>query len=334
MKLIDEIMNEKNARSEAAAEKERLELEKERVEKELAIKEAEIKRENNKVKFENLKKDLSNGIVPEEWEAIYQRFAVRIKDELINNAKTRFYLEEETTEEYYNLKVSVCSEGQSEKELMNEYLTNRLKEDGFYACSFCLSKIEERYALPSDYEKQKSIQEEYDEDARRKNDEIELEWFSDYLDGEEQSRYPRYVTAKVAPLICSGIKYVYKIVCEGSTESDAVLELDYVNIKPPKKLFLTAIITSVFFNVFDIICLFSNKLQYPFFLFHLTGIVTAIALWQFISFIYYVKRVCKKYRGFKRVAYAVLLLLCMLIFAAIVVFQFILCLAAVDTMLQ
>ena len=166
-------------------------------------------------RFAELKSDVDKGNPPEEWVKLYDKYIAKIKAEL-SGASEEFSFTDAVTQEYYEQKELIHSGGESERTLLNGYMVKRLKKEGFKNVVFELRRRTERYSTPEDFENQRRLQEEYDEEANLKYYAAVEKYNSDYLNMDAPNQTDRAYRPRQAQLQKSGVRYHYEIVVSGS----------------------------------------------------------------------------------------------------------------------
>lgn len=216
MSLRDDLLEEKRKQKEQeeAAERSRQvqsQQEEQRIQKETQKRNAEMK-----IRFETLKNNVKNGNVPEEWTQIYDKYIEKIKAALSGDSE-EFSFTESVTKEYYDSKENFRDGSESERTLLNSFLTQKLKDEGFKNVIFELHCRTERYSTEEDYNRQARQQEEYDKEADAKY------WadVANYNNGGYEymaapDRSERAYRPKKAKLGQSGVSCYYEFVVSGS----------------------------------------------------------------------------------------------------------------------
>lgn len=171
-----------------------------------------------KSKYNELKKQLKLGIVPEKWNELYKEYVAKIEDKLSKHKEDNssfsfsFPISEDEYRGYFHgdSKTYVYSEGY----LLNEFLTNKFSEEQCYSGSFELEDDVKSY--PSDQDQRK-----YDEAMRRYNDAY-MKWsVQESLSGRsvianEISIHKNPYKKPVEPILnCSIIEHNYRVKITG-----------------------------------------------------------------------------------------------------------------------
>lgn len=216
MSLRDDLLEQKSkkkAQQEAITEQ-HAKLEQQRREKEQH--EAKLREDDAADRFNKLKSDVESGNPPAEWLRLYEKYVNKIKIEL-SGENDEFSFVDTVSKEYYEQKEAIHSGKESERTLLNGFISQKLKDEGFQNVVFELRCRTERYSTPEDYESQSRRQEEYDSQASAKYY-ADVEKFNNggYLDMDTPNSTDKAYRPKQASLSKSGIRYHYEIVASGS----------------------------------------------------------------------------------------------------------------------
>ena len=182
--------------------------------------------------YETLAEAVQQGNIPEEWDKIYDSYTEKIKVHILAG-NLSFSFKDTVTQEYYEEKASVCKGKNSAVTLMNEYLTKRLKKDGFSSAKFRLIDEVSYYATEWDLANQQSEQERNDAKAY---EDYERDW-NNYHNNDTGGRAPSisdYVP-KQAKLKKTGEKHDYFFAVSGSLYSKSSGKV--VNSKNDSKIY-------------------------------------------------------------------------------------------------
>ncbi len=193
-------------------------IEQKRKESEQAKIAAELQQRENVQKFTALKENYSKGIVPSEWEEIYDKYAAKIREWFSNNSDD-FICKDSITEEYFRSKADNGDGSTSELTLMNEYLTKRLQSDGFNGAQFKLVEETETYATDEDWARYRA---ESEEDKRRIMDNYREALWNEFSKDAGMGDANNVAAPRISTVsLCStGTRQVYYIVVKCYLEDD------------------------------------------------------------------------------------------------------------------
>ena len=217
--LRDELVEKKRLEKERQDANTRIREENEAKRQAQAKQDAQKREENAASRFEALKSEVERGNPPEEWVKLYDKYIEKIKKTL-SGATDEFSFTETVSKDYYEQKEAVRSGKETERTLMNAFLTQKLKDEGFKNVVFELFRRSERYATEEDFARQSRQQEAYDAQAQAKYDADVARYNSgsyEYMAAPEST--DRAYRPKTATLSKSGIRYFYEIVVRGSLYS-------------------------------------------------------------------------------------------------------------------
>ena len=115
--------------------------------------------------FDAFARQVKEGHVPDEWVKLYDGYVEKIKEHILKG-NLSFHFKDAVTADYYQEKASVNKGKNSVVTLMNDYLTKRLKQDGFSSAKFRLVDEITYYATDQDYADQQARQEINDAKAQ------------------------------------------------------------------------------------------------------------------------------------------------------------------------
>lgn len=190
--------------------------------------------EECKSNFDKLREDLDKNEVPAEWVELCDKTFEKLKIELENLKEKTFSLKVDSTKKLYK---SFFYEGEASEFspgiLLNEYMTNRLKAEGFFDTSACLSSYETRYSTEEDeanynkavqehFRKTKPIYDKYERELAEWNSKNAI--YQDYLKSSSgginspsaPGRRPTYPMIPAPTKATSGVKVQYAIFLKGS----------------------------------------------------------------------------------------------------------------------
>lgn len=213
MSLRDELLNQQKeqAQKEKARKKEQ-QSEQEQSEQNFKMQRERLQKQAEAA-YETLEKQVREGNIPEEWDSIYDKYVEKIKSHILAGNLT-FSFKDTVTQKYYEEKASVCKGKNSAATLMSEYLTKRLKKDGFASAKFCLTDEVSYYATEWDIANQQAEQERKNAKAYEDYDRDWNNWYNNDTGGRAPSQSD-YVP-KQAKLKKTGEKHNYCFIVSGS----------------------------------------------------------------------------------------------------------------------
>ena len=213
MSLRDELLNQQKeqAQKEKARKKEQ-QSEQEQSEQNFKMQRERLQKQAEAA-YETLEKQVREGNIPEEWDSIYDKYVEKIKSHILAGNLT-FSFKDTVTQKYYEEKASVCKGKNSAATLMSEYLTKRLKKDGFASAKFCLTDEVSYYATERDIANQQAEQERKNAKAYEDYDRDWNNWYNNDTGGRAPSQSD-YVP-KQAKLKKTGEKHNYCFIVSGS----------------------------------------------------------------------------------------------------------------------
>ena len=130
MSLRDDLVNQQKEQSqknrEKAKEDKALSLQREQNYKQ---QKAQLQKQKEDA-FDAFARQVKEGHVPDEWVKLYDGYVEKIKEHILKG-NLSFHFKDAVSADYYQEKASVNKGKNSVVTLMNDYLTKRLKQDGF-----------------------------------------------------------------------------------------------------------------------------------------------------------------------------------------------------------
>lgn len=163
--------------------------------------------------FDAFAQQVKEGHVPDEWVKLYDGYVEKIKEHILKG-NLSFHFKDAVSADYYQEKASVNKGKNSVVTLMNDYLTKRLKQDGFSSAKFRLVDEITYYATDQDYADQQARQEINDAKAQADYDSAWNNWYNYDTGGRAPSQSD--FKPKQAKLIKTGEKHNYYFVVSGS----------------------------------------------------------------------------------------------------------------------
>lgn len=142
-----------------------------------------------------------------------RRLRGKIKEHILKG-NLSFHFKDAVSADYYQEKASVNKGKNSVVTLMNDYLTKRLKQDGFSSAKFRLVDEITYYATDQDYADQQARQEINDAKAQADYDSAWNNWYN--YDGAGRAPSQSDFKPKQAKLVKTGEKHNYYFVVSGS----------------------------------------------------------------------------------------------------------------------
>lgn len=144
---------------------------------------------------------------------LYDGYVEKIKEHILKG-NLSFHFKDAVSADYYQEKASVNKGKNSVVTLMNDYLTKRLKQDGFSSAKFRLVDEITYYATDQDYADQQARQEINDAKAQADYDSAWNNWYN--YDGAGRAPSQSDFKPKQAKLVKTGEKHNYYFVVSGS----------------------------------------------------------------------------------------------------------------------
>ena len=163
--------------------------------------------------FDAFARQVKEGHVPDEWVKLYDGYVEKIKEHILKG-NLSFHFKDAVSADYYQEKASVNKGKNSVVTLMNDYLTKRLKQDGFSSAKFRLVDEITYYATDQDYADQQARQEINDAKAQADYDSAWNNWYNYDTGGRAPSQSD--FKPKQAKLVKTGEKHNYYFVVSGS----------------------------------------------------------------------------------------------------------------------
>ena len=163
--------------------------------------------------FDAFAQQVKEGHVPDEWVKLYDGYVEKIKEHILKG-NLSFHFKDAVSADYYQEKASVNKGKNSVVTLMNDYLTKRLKQDGFSSAKFRLVDEITYYATDQDYADQQARQEINDAKAQADYDSAWNNWYN--YDGAGRAPSQSDFKPKQAKLVKTGEKHNYYFVVSGS----------------------------------------------------------------------------------------------------------------------
>ncbi len=177
MSLRDDLVNQQKEQSqknrEKAKEEKALSLQREQNYKQ---QKAQLQKQKEDA-FDAFAQQVKEGHVPDEWVKLYDGYVEKIKEHILKG-NLSFHFKDAVTADYYQEKASVNKGKNSVVTLMNDYLTKRLKQDGFSSAKFRLVDEITYYATDQDYADQQARQEINDAKAQADYENSWNNWYN------------------------------------------------------------------------------------------------------------------------------------------------------------
>lgn len=213
MSLRDDLVNQQKEQSqknrEKAKEEKALSLQREQNYKQ---QKAQLQKQKEDA-FDAFARQVKEGHVPDEWVKLYDGYVEKIKEHILKG-NLSFHFKDAVSADYYQEKASVNKGKNSVVTLMNDYLTKRLKQDGFSSAKFRLVDEITYYATDQDYADQQARQEINDAKAQGDYDSAWNNWYNYDTGGRAPSQSD--FKPKQAKLVKTGEKHNYYFVVSGS----------------------------------------------------------------------------------------------------------------------
>ena len=213
MSLRDDLVNQQKEQSqknrEKAKEEKALSLQREQNYKQ---QKAQLQKQKEDA-FDAFAQQVKEGHVPDEWVKLYDGYVEKIKEHILKG-NLSFHFKDAVTADYYQEKASVNKGKNSVVTLMNDYLTKRLKQDGFSSAKFRLVDEITYYATDQDYADQQARQEINDAKAQADYDSAWNNWYN--YDTGGRAPLQSDFKPKQAKLVKTGEKHNYYFVVSGS----------------------------------------------------------------------------------------------------------------------
>lgn len=213
MSLRDDLVNQQKEQSqknrEKAKEEKALSLQREQNYKQ---QKAQLQKQKEDA-FDAFAQQVKEGHVPDEWVKLYDGYVEKIKEHILKG-NLSFHFKDAVSADYYQEKASVNKGKNSVVTLMNDYLTKRLKQDGFSSAKFRLVDEITYYATDQDYADQQARQEINDAKAQADYDSAWNNWYN--YDGAGRAPSQSDFKPKQAKLVKTGEKHNYYFVVSGS----------------------------------------------------------------------------------------------------------------------
>lgn len=213
MSLRDDLVNQQKEQSqknrEKAKEEKALSLQREQNYKQ---QKAQLQKQKEDA-FDAFARQVKEGHVPDEWVKLYDGYVEKIKEHILKG-NLSFHFKDAVSADYYQEKASVNKGKNSVVTLMNDYLTKRLKQDGFSSAKFRLVDEITYYATDQDYADQQARQEINDAKAQADYDSAWNNWYNYDTGGRAPSQSD--FKPKQAKLVKTGEKHNYYFVVSGS----------------------------------------------------------------------------------------------------------------------
>ena len=213
MSLRDDLVNQQKEQSqknrEKAKEEKALSLQREQNYKQ---QKAQLQKQKEDA-FDAFAHQVKEGHVPDEWVKLYDGYVEKIKEHILKG-NLSFHFKDAVSADYYQEKASVNKGKNSVVTLMNDYLTKRLKQDGFSSAKFRLVDEITYYATDQDYADQQARQEINDAKAQADYDSAWNNWYN--YDGAGRAPSQSDFKPKQAKLVKTGEKHNYYFVVSGS----------------------------------------------------------------------------------------------------------------------
>lgn len=213
MSLRDDLVNQQKEQSqknrEKAKEEKALSLQREQNYKQ---QKAQLQKQKEDA-FDAFARQVKEGHVPDEWVKLYDGYVEKIKEHILKG-NLSFHFKDAVSADYYQEKASVNKGKNSVVTLMNDYLTKRLKQDGFSSAKFRLVDEITYYATDQDYADQQARQQINDAKAQGDYDSAWNNWYNYDTGGRAPSQSD--FKPKQAKLVKTGEKHNYYFVVSGS----------------------------------------------------------------------------------------------------------------------
>lgn len=213
MSLRDDLVNQQKEQSqknrEKAKEEKALSLQREQNYKQ---QKAQLQKQKEDA-FDAFARQVKEGHVPDEWVKLYDGYVEKIKEHILKG-NLSFHFKDAVSADYYQEKASVNKGKNSVVTLMNDYLTKRLKQDGFSSAKFRLVDEITYYATDQDYADQQARQQINDAKAQADYDSAWNNWYNYDTGGRAPSQSD--FKPKQAKLVKTGEKHNYYFVVSGS----------------------------------------------------------------------------------------------------------------------
>lgn len=213
MSLRDDLVNQQKEQSqknrEKAKEEKALSLQREQNYKQ---QKAQLQKQKEDA-FDAFAQQVKEGHVPDEWVKLYDGYVEKIKEHILKG-NLSFHFKDAVSADYYQEKAAVNKGKNSVVTLMNDYLTKRLKQDGFSSAKFRLVDEITYYATDQDYADQQARQEINDAKAQADYDSAWNNWYN--YDGAGRAPSQSDFKPKQAKLVKTGEKHNYYFVVSGS----------------------------------------------------------------------------------------------------------------------
>lgn len=213
MSLRDDLVNQQKEQSqknrEKAKEEKALSLQREQNYKQ---QKAQLQKQKEDA-FDAFAQQVKEGHVPDEWVKLYDGYVEKIKEHILKG-NLSFHFKDAVSADYYQEKASVNKGKNSVVTLMNDYLTKRLKQDGFSSAKFRLVDEITYYATDQDYADQQARQEINDAKAQADYENSWNNWYNYDTGGRAPSQSD--FMPKQAKLIKTGEEHNYYFVVSGS----------------------------------------------------------------------------------------------------------------------
>ena len=201
--------------------------------------------ESKRAKYNEIKDMIAQGKAPEEWVKIYDEFVAKLEEDLSKNKKDYFKKSFEVSKEYYEEVFFFNGKEKCTGDLLNEYLENRFKQEGFYNSSFKLVKTQIAISTPQDQKDYDRGMVEYNKKLAEYNEKQLRNQYSNALDDGVGSLFDQ--RPKWPELKKSGTAYVYEYILIGEFVKGALKKAGIKNKKKidSKKLLKALIITAI-----------------------------------------------------------------------------------------
>ena len=215
MGLKDDLIRQLQEKREKESEQRAEQYKRERQIAAMEQEEKERAKQSIESQFDQLRKNVEGGRVPQDWKDWYDKFIEKIKADVLGG-KENFRVAEDVSEEYFYEKKNLCKGKLSETDLMNKYLTQRLVKDGFKRATFRLVDEIEYYATQEDYDRLDRDQKYNEAEAESRYQNALAEWDRN-LNNDLYTRLPDRSSYRVkqAQLKCTGEIHHYRVVAEG-----------------------------------------------------------------------------------------------------------------------
>lgn len=246
MSLRDDLVNQQKEQSqknrEKAKEEKALSLQREQNYKQ---QKAHLQKQKEDA-FDAFAQQVKEGHVPDEWVKLYDGYVEKIKEHILKG-NLSFHFKDAVTADYYQEKASVNKGKNSVVTLMNDYLTKRLKQDGFSSAKFRLVDEITYYATEQDYADQQARQEINDAKAQADYENSWNNWYN--CDAGGRAPLQSDFTPKQAKLVKTGEEHNYYFVVSGSLYRKSSGK--EVNTDTDQKIYgIFAVVFGVLFGIF------------------------------------------------------------------------------------